>query len=139
MSDDAAFGSEGVIEGAGTAGQKMADWGDKIMLDPTDAQVVMYYGISAWVLAGLSMILYFSLNNVTWVMANLFWAFIMHMIAWWPVAIIWTALAFWDARWLRSVYETVITISFLGPFAGYWVALGMFMLGVDDLDCWGCW
>ena len=133
------FGDEGVIEGAGTAGQKMADWGDSIMGDPTDAKVVMFYGISAWVLVGLSLILYFSLNNVTWVMAQLYWGFIMHMIAWWPVAIAWTALAFWDAKWLRSVFETVITISFLGPFAGYWIALGMFMLGVDDMDCWGCW
>merc|ERR1712037_257462 len=103
------------------------------MGDPTDAKVVMFYGISSWVLVGLALILYFSLNNVTWVMSNLYWGFIIHMIVWWPTAIAWTALAFWDAKWLRSVFETVITISFLGPFAGYWVALGMFMLGVDEI------
>jgi len=138
MSDDT-FGESGVIPGAGTAGEKMADWGDSIMLDPTDGQVVMYYGISAWVITGLAMILYFSLNNYSWAMANLYWSFIIHEIAWAPTAIIWTALAFWDARWLRSVYESVITISFLGPFAGYWVGLGMFFVGVDASDCWGCW
>merc|ERR1712151_750631 len=109
----------------------MADWGDNIMNDPSDGQVVMYYGISAWVLVGLSMILYFSLNNVTWVMSSLYWGFIIHQIAWWPTALAWMATSFWDAKWLRSVYESVITISFLGPFAGYWVALAMFMVSVD--------
>ena len=139
MGDEDKFGDEGVIEGAGTGGSKMKDWGDKIMKNPTDAQVVMYYGISAWVVAGLALILYFSLNNVTWVMGALYWAFIITELAWWPTAIIWMALAFWDAKWLRTVYETVITISFLGPFAGYWVALVMFMLAVDNGQCWGCW
>ena len=95
--EDDKFGDEGVIEGAGTAGSKMKDWGDKIMKNPTDAQVVMYYGISAWVVAGLALILYFSLNNVTWVMGALYWAFIITELAWWPTAIIWMALAFWDA------------------------------------------
>ena len=35
--DDDKFGDEGVIEGAGTGGSKMKDWGDKIMKNPTDA------------------------------------------------------------------------------------------------------
>ena len=138
MSDDK-FGDEGVIEGAGTAGSKTRDWAEKVLRGGTDAQVNMAYGITAWVTTGLALILYFSLNNVTWVMGALYWAFIITELAWAPVSIIWMSLAFWDASWLRKVYESVITISFLGPFAGYWVALIMFMLSVDEVDCWGCW
>ena len=43
----------------------------------------------------------------------------------------WIALALWDEQWLRDIFETMVTISFLGPFAGYWVGLGGLFLAAD--------
>ena len=137
--EDREFGSEGVIPGAGTSGSNMIEWGDRIMYDPTDAKVTMYYGISTWVLLGVSMILYFALNNRFWGVANLFKGWEVHMICFWPVSIIWMATAFWDAKWLRNIYKYSAIWSLGGPFAGFWIALAYLALAADAADAWGWW
>ena len=136
---DGTFGDEGIIEGAGTAGQDMLDWGDKIMYNPEEAQFVMYYGISSWVLLFVASILYWGLNNHFWGIAALSKGWELHMITWWPYAIIWMATAFWDAEWLRGIfnYATILTLG--GPFAGNWICLSYMFNEADAQDAWGYW
>ena len=55
------FGESGVIPGAGGVGNNEEKWVNKIMHDPSSGQVVMYYGITALVLAFLNLILYLTL------------------------------------------------------------------------------
>ena len=47
---------------------------------------------------------------------------------------VWIVLSLVDGKWVRTVFETVLTISFLGPFAGYWVGLGMLMWKADKKE-----
>ena len=133
------FGDEGVIPGAGTGGEKMLDWGDRIMYDPNDAQVTMYYGVSTWVLLLVSYIMYFSLNEHFWGIANLFKGWEVHMICFWPVSIIWMATAFWDGKWLRDIFRYATIWSLGGPFAGFWVALSYLLLAADAAWAWDWW
>merc|ERR1712151_233715 len=55
---------------------------------------------------------------------------------WWPVGIVWIALAFYDAQWLRTIFGGLVTWSFLGPFAGYWAAIVYFLVKVDEHRTW---
>ena len=90
------FGDSGVIPGTGTIGQNEEDWADKIMKNPANAQVVMYYGISALSVIGFSMIMYYVLNNYSNTVRGTYWGFVVHQICWWPVGMVWLGIAFWD-------------------------------------------
>ena len=131
------FGSEGVIPGTGTIGQDEEDWANNIMNDPSNAQVVMYYGISALSVVGFSVIMYFVLNGYSNAVRGTYWGFVIHQICWWPVGMLWIGIAFWDAQWLRKIYVWAVTISFLGPFAGYWVALAFIIVHANATNDWG--
>lgn len=132
MADDEPFGNEGVIKGAGKAGENQEKWVNDIMNDPDRAQVVMYYGVSALVLASLNLLLYLILQNRSWIInpASKWW-FWVHELVWWPVGIIWIAMAFFDAKWLRDIFSGIVTMSFLGPWAGYWAAIVWLMVQTD--------
>lgn len=122
-----------VIPGAGEIGNNEQAWVNKIMKDPENAKVVMYYGISALVLAFVNLIIYLVANNRNWLIGTASkWWFWIHELIWWPVGIFWIALAFYDAKWLRTLFSGLIQWSFLGPFAGFWVAIVYFMVKVDE-------
>ena len=67
------------------------------------------------------------------------WWFWVHELVWWPVGILWICLAFYDATWLRDMYDGAVTLSFLGPFAGYWAALIWFMVQANNVKGWSDW
>ena len=99
------------------------------MGDAGAGQVVMYYGITALVLAFLNILVYLIGGHENWVLGKAsYWWFWIHELIWWPVGILWIALAMYDATWLRTIYSGVIQMSFLGPFAGYWAGIVYMMV-----------
>ena len=127
------FGESGVIPGAGGLGQREQDWVEKIMKDPASGQVVMYYGITALVLGVINLLIYLIGGPRNWVVGPASkWWFWIHELIWWPVGIIWIALAFYDATWLRTIFSGIVQWSFLGPFAGYWAALVYMMVDANN-------
>ena len=40
---------------------------------------------------------------------------------------------------MRKIFEGIITVTFLGPFAGYWVGLAMILVHADETDDWDSW
>lgn len=100
----------------------------------------MYYGITSLSIAGAALIWYLVGSRYSFIIGSGFhWAFWLHEIIWWPVGILWIALSFWDARWLRTAFTTWVNISTLGPFGGYWICLTALLLAVDVANAWGMW
>ena len=81
----------------------MTDYFDEAMLNPTNAKMTMFYGISALCISVITMIWWFTTNQYNAV-AGLYWGFIIHQIVWWPVGIMWIALALWDSKWTRKIF-----------------------------------
>ena len=135
---DGDFGSEGVIPGAGGAGDRTEEWAMDAMKDPSSDKIVMFYGISSICVAVITLIWYLVFNYANTV-RGLYWGFIIHQIIWWPAGIIWIALALWDSKYMRKIYEGAVMVTFLGPFAGYWIGLAMLLVHADDTDDWGSW
>ena len=143
------FGESGVIPGAGGLGQREQDWVNKIMKDPASGQVVTFYGITALVTGTFNLLIYLIWGSRNWVVGPASkWWFWIHELIWWPVGILWIALAFYDATWLRTIFSGIVQWSFLGPFAGYWAAIVYMMVeanktylsnGKKGWAYWGFW
>ena len=143
------FGESGVIPGAGGLGNREQEWVEKIMKNPENGQMLMYYGITALVTAVLNLLIYLIWGHRNWVVGPASkWWFWIHELIWWPVGILWLALAFYDATWLRTIFSGIVQWSFLGPFAGYWAAIVYMMVeanktylsnGKKGWNYWGFW
>ena len=99
----------------------------------------MYYGITSLCIAGSALIWYVVGSRYSFIIGGFNWAFWIHEIIWWPLGILWIALSFYDARWLRTAFTTLVNISVLGPFGGYWIGLIALFLAVDAANAWGMW
>ena len=119
------------------------------MKDPASGQVVTFYGITALVTGTFNLLIYLIWGSRNWVVGPASkWWFWIHELIWWPVGILWIALAFYDATWLRTIFSGIVQWSFLGPFAGYWAAIVYMMVeanktylsnGKKGWAYWGFW
>ena len=60
----------------------------------------------------------------------------VHQGVWWPVAVTWICLYFFDGMLLRHLFEIAVTLSLAGPMFLYWVGLANTLVLVDDWKQW---
>ena len=108
--------------------------------DKNDGEAVRWYGMYSMFMGVGSIFFYMFMNGEAYVAGNFNW-YLYQMEFFIPVFISWLMVSFFDGEFMRGVFETVTTLSILGPFAMHWYALAQFYLAgegsyLDSLEFW---
>jgi len=108
--------------------------------DKDNAGAVRWYGLYSLAIGVGAIPFYVIFNELDYVRWNSGWYF-YQMAFFIPVFISWLMVSFFDGAFMRDVFEIIVTLSILGPFAGHWYQLAVFYLGgegsyLDNLTFW---
>ena len=122
---------------ANEAGQNSMEWAENAT-GLSDANAVMVYGIVAFSLATITMILFILLDHTN-TMKGLRWGIYLHWGIWVPLSMVWVGVSFFDSEMMREIFKWIVELSVLGPFGGYWIAFVKLMDHATETKDWDNW
>ena len=100
--------------------------------DKNDGEAVRWYGMYALAHSVGTIFFYMFFNDKTYVAGNAAW-YLSQIEFFLPVFIGWIFVSMFDGEFMRSTFQTLVSLSILGPFGMHWYALANFFLGCEGV------